>query len=75
MMDFQSKMRSSICGEDKVWRGQFVGPGGYIIHASLDMGMTETICRIRGGVEPLFSPGRLSLQDRLVLWISQGAGR
>ena len=71
--DANSQLRSWSLRDDKIWRAQFVGPGGHIIHASLDMGAAETIARVRGGVEQLLPPERQSRRARLALWLGLGA--
>jgi len=47
-----STLRHETTGADGIWRGHFIGPGGYPILASLDLGKAEQIARIRGEVDP-----------------------
>jgi len=46
-----STLRHETTGADGIWRGRFVGPGGYPITATLDLHAAERITRIRHGVE------------------------
>jgi len=51
-----SQLRFETVGPDQIWRGHFIGPGGYPILATLDLGKAEQIARIRGEVDPLPPP-------------------
>ena len=67
-----STLRHETTGPDGIWRGLFVGPGGYRITASLDLGAGERISRIRGGVDalPVQAP-EPTRRERFLAWITE----
>jgi hypothetical protein len=69
-----SILRHETAGADGIWRGLFVGPGGYPITATLDLGATERIARIRGGVEVPVERVEKTAWEVVLAWVESWLG-